>query len=176
MSLYLADATPTPSLLDLSASFVAEVIAFILMIVILGRWVYPIVMRIAGERQHQIAEQLAAAERSRQEAEARLRDAEASLQEARGRAAEILEGAGRSAEQLRAELRARADEEAGRITENALRDIEAERRRAVEAVRGEVADLVVAATEKVVGETLDDRRHRKLIDQAIAQVGRDASN
>jgi F-type H+-transporting ATPase subunit b len=176
MSLYLADASATPSLLDLTSSFLAEVIAFVLMILILGRWVYPVVMRVAEARQRQISEQLAAAERSRQEAEARLRDAEASLQEARGRAAEILEGAGRSGDQLRAELRGRAEEDAKRVTENALRDIEAERRKAVESVRGEVADLVVAATEKVVGETLDDQRHRKLIDQAIAQVGREARN
>jgi F-type H+-transporting ATPase subunit b len=176
MSLYLADASATPSLLDLTSSFPAEIIAFVLMIAILGRWVYPVVMRVAEARQRQISEQLAAAERSRQEAEGRLRDAEASLQEARGRAAEILEGAGRSGEQLRAELRARAEEDARRVTENALRDIEAERRKAVESVRGEVADLVVAATEKVVGETLDDQRHRKLIDQAIAQVGREARN
>jgi F-type H+-transporting ATPase subunit b len=176
MSLYLADASATPSLLDLTTSFLAEVIAFVLMILILGRWVYPVVMRVAEARQRQISEQLAAAERSRQEAEARLRDAEASLQEARGRAAEILEGAGRSGDQLRAELRARAEEDAKRVTENALRDIEAERRKAIESVRGEVADLVVAATEKVVGETLDDQRHRKLIDQAIAQVGREARN
>ncbi len=176
MSLYLADASATPSLLDLTSSFPAEIIAFVLMILILGRWVYPVVMRVAEARQRQISEQLAAAERSRQEAEARLRDAEASLQEARGRAAEILEGAGRSGDQLRAELRARAEEDAKRVTENALRDIEAERRKAIESVRGEVADLVVAATEKVVGETLDDQRHRKLIDQAIAQVGREARN
>jgi F-type H+-transporting ATPase subunit b len=169
MGLYLA--TPEASLLDLSASFVAEVIAFVVMILVLGRWAYPVIIRVAEERQRQIAEQLAAAERARQEAQERLREAEASLSEARGRAAEIVEGAGRSGEQLRAELRARAEEEARRIAETARRDIEAERRRAIESVRGEVADLVVAATEKVVGEALDDKKHRALIDRAIAQVG-----
>ena len=171
MTLYL-DASA--GLLDLSASFIFEIIAFILMIVILGRWAYPFVMSVAEARQRQIAEQLAAAERARQEAEAHLASVDAGLQEARARAAEIIEGAGRSAEQLRAELRARAEEDARRITENATREIEAERRRAIDSVRGEVADLVVAATEKVVGETLDDRRHRSLIEQAIAQVGRDS--
>ncbi len=89
-------------------------------------------------------------------------------------AAEIIEGAGRSGEQLRAELRARADEEARRITDNARREIEAERRKAIDSVRAEVADLVVAATERVVGETLDDQRHRKLIESAISSVGEDS--
>ena len=174
MTLYLAD--PSAGLLDLSLSFVAEVIAFIAMILVLGRWVYPRVMAAAEGRQRQIGEQLAAAERARHEAEDRLRLAEGQFQEARAQAAGIIEGAGRSADQLRAELRARAEEDAGRIIENAARDIEAERKKAIDSVRTEVADLVVVATEKVVGETLDDQRHKKLIADAIAQVSVDSRN
>ncbi|HKF17973.1 MAG TPA: F0F1 ATP synthase subunit B [Candidatus Dormibacteraeota bacterium] len=173
MTLYLA---AEAGILDLSLSFLAEVIAFIAMILILGRWVYPRVMAAAEARQRQIGEQLAAAERARAEAEQRLRDAEGRIQEARQQAAEIIEGAGRSGEQLRTELRTRAEEEARRITESARRDIEAERQKAIDSVRAEVADLVVVATEKVVGETLDDQRHRKLIAEAIAQVAADSRN
>ena len=171
-TLHLAEA----GLLDLSLSFVAEVLAFIAMILVLGRWVYPRVMGAAEMRQRQVAEQLTAAERSRQQAEERLKEAEAQLREARGQAAEILEGGRRMGEQLRAELQGRAREEAERITESARRDIEAERLRAIDSVRGEVADLVVAATEKVVGETLDEQRHRRLIEEAIAQVGSSEAN
>ena len=165
--MYLAVA----GLLDLSLSFLAEVIAFLVMIAILARYVYPRVMAAAEGRQRQIGEQLAAAERSRQEAEDRLREAQAELQKSRGQAAEIIQGANRSAEQLRADLQAKADEEAKRITESAKREIEAERQRALDSVRAEVADLVVAATEKVVGESLDGARHQQLIDRAIAEVG-----
>ena len=175
-TLYLAAEPPSAGLLDLTLSFVVEVIAFIAMILILGRWVYPRVMAAAEQRQRQIGEQLEAAERSRQEAEQRLKDAEARLQEARGRAAEVLEAASRSADQVRADLRGKAEEEARRIVDNARRDIEAERRQAIASVRGEVADLVVAATEKVVGQTLDDGRHRSLIEEAIAQVSGDSRN
>jgi F-type H+-transporting ATPase subunit b len=163
-------------LLDLSLSFVVEVIAFVVMILVLGRWVYPRVMQAAEGRQRQISEQLAAAERARQEAEQRLTDARARLEEARTRAAEIIEAANRSGEQLRGDLRTRAQEEARRIVDGAVRDIEAERRKAIDSVRGQVADLVVAATEKVVGETLDDQRHRSLIERAIAQVGEGSRN
>jgi F-type H+-transporting ATPase subunit b len=173
--MYLAEQA-TAGLLDLSLSFVVEVIAFLLMIFILGRWVYPRVMAAAEGRQRQISEQLEAAERQRQEAEARLREAEAQLQEARARGAEIMEGANKTGEQIRAELRRRAEEDATRIVEGARRDIDAERRKAVDSVRGEVAELVVAATEKVVGETLDDQRHRSLIERAIAQVGGESRN
>jgi F-type H+-transporting ATPase subunit b len=166
LSVYLA----TAGLLDLSLSFVAEVIAFLVMIGILARWVYPRVLSAAEARQRQVAEQLTAAEKARADAEERLKQADAELREARRQAAEIIEGANRTAELLRADLRAQADEEANRMVENARRDIEAERQKALQSVRAQVADLVVAATERVVGESLDGERHRKLIEKAITEV------
>ena len=166
LSVYLA----TAGLLDLSLSFVAEVIAFLVMIGILARWVYPRVLAAAEARQRQVAEQLTAAEKARAEAEERLKQADAELRDARRQAAEIIEGANRTAELLRADLRAQAEEEAKRIVENARRDIEAERQKALQSVRSQVADLVVAATERVVGESLDGERHRHLIEKAITEV------
>ena len=169
LTLYLAQA----GLLDLSLSFLAEVIAFIVMIAILARWVYPRVLGAAEARQRQVAEQLTAAERARQEAEQRLKDVDAELQKARTQASEIIEGADRLAEQLRADGRARAEEEANRIVESARREIEAERQKALDSVRAEVADLVVAAAARVVGESLDLTRQRQLVERAIQEVTSD---
>ena len=166
LTVFLAEA----GLLDLSLSFVAELIVFILMIAILGRWAYPWIIQQAEARQKQVAAELEAAEKQRQESEQRLKDAQRQLDEARSQAAQIIEGANKSGEQLRAELREKADEEAKRMVEHARQEVEAERAKAIQSVRAEVADLVVVATEKVVGETLDEDRHRKLIDQAIAEV------
>jgi len=158
-------------LLDLSLSFLVEIVAFIVMVLILARWVYPRVMAAAEARQLAVAEQLSAAEKAREEAERRLRDAEAQLREARSQASGIIEGANKTAEQLSADARRRAEEEGKRIADNARKEIVAERDRALDSVRAEVADLVVAATEKVVGEALDGDRHRRLIDRAIEEVG-----
>jgi F-type H+-transporting ATPase subunit b len=169
LTVYLAEA----GLLDLSLSFLVEIIAFLAMIAILARWVYPRVIAAAESRQRQIAEQLAAAERARQQAEQRLKDAESELQKARAQGSEIIEGANRLAEQLRADGRAKAEEDAKRIIENARREIEAERQKALDSVRAEVADLVVAATQKVIGESLDITRQRRLIERAISEVTSD---
>jgi F-type H+-transporting ATPase subunit b len=163
-------------LLELNGTLVVELVAFILMVLILARWVYPPVARAAEARQRQIAEHLEAARREREEAEQRLREAQEQLNQARNQASEVISGANRSAEQLRAEMRQRAEEEARRIVESARKDIEAERQKAIDSVRGEVADLVVAATEKVIGESVDDARHRRLIEQAIEQVGTPGGN
>lgn len=165
--LWLASA----GLLDLSLSFVAEVVAFLVMLFILARWVYPPVIRAAEARQRAMSEQLVQAEQAKLDAQAALKEAQGRLEAAQGQASEIVEAAGRSAEALRRDLHQRAEEEARRVTETAKEEIEAERRRAIDSVRSEVADLVVAATAKVVGEGLDDPRHRRLIDQAISEVG-----
>jgi F-type H+-transporting ATPase subunit b len=170
--MYLADA----GLLTINATFWIELVAFVLMIGVLARYVYPRVIEAAEARQKTIAAELEAAEKSRLEAEARLADAEKRLQEARTSAQEIVAGATKSGEQLRNEFKQKAEEEAKRLTEAARKAIEAEREKAIQAVRGEVASLVVAATEKVIGETLDATKHKQLIDRAIAEVaGGDSS-
>jgi F-type H+-transporting ATPase subunit b len=156
--------------IDINGTVIVEVITFLLMLAVLARWVYPAIVAQAEARQRAIAEQLREADRARAEAEARLKDAEAKLGEARATAQSVIDGAAKSGEQLRQELRAKAEEEAKRTVESARKQIEAERDQAVRSVRTEVANLVVTATEKVIGESLDEPRHRRLIERSIEEV------
>ena len=165
----LIDAAPLGPL-QLNATALVELVAFLVMLGILARWVYPPVMRAAEARQKQIADQLAAAEKAREDAEQYLRDAEASIQEARVEGQGIIESARRSADQVAQQVRQRAEEEGKRILEQAAWDIEAERQRALYSLRDQVAELVVTAAQKVVGETLTTDRHRELIQRAIGEV------
>jgi F-type H+-transporting ATPase subunit b len=156
--------------ITIDGTVIVELITFLLMLAILARWVYPEIVRLAEARQRTIAEQLTEAEKARAEAEARLKEAEARLDDARKTAQGVIEAANKSGEQLRQELRQKAEDEAKRLAESARKEISAERDRAVQAVRSEVADMVVLATEKVIGESLDDQKHRQLIERAIAEV------
>jgi F-type H+-transporting ATPase subunit b len=156
--------------ITIDGTVIVELITFLLMLAILARWVYPEIVRLAEARQQTIAEQLTEAEKARAEAEARLKEAEARLNDARKTAQGVIEAANKSGEQLRQELRRKAEDEAKRLAETARKEIAAERDRAVQAVRSEVADMVVLATEKVIGESLDDQKHKQLIERAIAEV------
>lgn len=166
--------------LTLNATFVVEVVAFLLMVLFLTyvplpflgipKPVFPWIVSVAEARQTEITAQLEAARKDREEAVARLTVAEAKLADARKTAQTVIEGAAKSAEQLRQELRSKAEEESKRTIEAARKEIEAERERAIQSVRGEVANLVISATEKVISETLDDEKHRRLIERAIAEV------
>jgi F-type H+-transporting ATPase subunit b len=160
----------TAGVVTIDGTVVVELIAFLAMLAILSRYVYPELVKVAEERRRAIAEQLREAEKARVEAEERLTQAETQLNDARKTAQQVIEAANKSAEQLRQEMRQKAEEESKRTIEAARKEIEAERDKAVRSVRSEVANLVVAATEKVIGETLDDQKHKSLIDKAIAEV------
>jgi len=162
--------TGTAGVIDINGTVIVELITFLVMLAVLARYVYPEVVKIAEARQRAVAEQLKQAEAARAEAEEKLKQAEEKLTEARHTAMTVIEGANKSGEQLRQELKTKAEEDSKRILEGARKEIEAERDQAVRTVRGEVASLVVAATEKVIGVTLDQQKHRELIDKAIQEV------
>jgi len=160
----------TAGVIDINGTVIVELITFLVMTAILARYVYPEIVRLAEARQRQVVEQLKDAEKARAAAEATLKEAEAKLNDARRTAQTVIDAANKSAEQLRQDLKQKAEDEARRIRESSLKEIEAERLKAIQSVRGEVAGLVVAATEKVIGETLDVTKHKQLIDRAIQEV------
>jgi F-type H+-transporting ATPase subunit b len=156
--------------IQINGTVIVELITFVIMLAILARYVYPEIVKLAEARQQAIAEQLKEAEKARADAEQSLKEAAAKLEDARVTAKSVIDAATKSGEQLRQELKQKAEDESKRTIEAAKKEIEAERERAVQSVRSEVANLVVAATEKVIGETLDDTKHRQLIERAIAEV------
>jgi F-type H+-transporting ATPase subunit b len=166
---YLAT-TGTAGVIEINGTVIVEVITFLIMLAVLARYVYPEVVRLAEARQRAIADQLREAEKARADAEASVKEAQAKLEEARKTAQQVIDASNKSAEQLRQELRQKAEEDAKRIADSARKQIEAERDQAIRSVRAEVADLVVRATEKVIGETLDERKHKALIERSIEEV------
>lgn len=166
---YLAT-TGTAGVIDINGTVIVEILTFLIMLAVLARYVYPQVVRLAEARQRAIADQLREAEKARAEAESRIAEAQAKLDEARKTAQQVIDAASKSGEQLRQDVRQKAEEDARRIAESARKQIESDRDQAIRSVRAEVADLVVQATEKVIGETLDERKHKALIERSIEEV------
>jgi F-type H+-transporting ATPase subunit b len=160
----------TAGVVTIDGTVIVELITFLIMLAILAKYVYPRIVEVAEARQRAITEQMREAEKAREDAEARLKEAEGKLADARKTAQQVIDAASKSAEQLREDLRQKAEDEAKRMTESARKEIEVERDRAVQSVRDEVAGLVISATEKVIGETLDEQKHKKLIDKAIEEA------
>lgn len=166
MKAMLADA----SLLEINVTFVVEVIAFVAMLLILQRWVYPRIMAAAEARQNQIARALEEAERSRREAAAAVEQIAKEIEEARAQARDILDRAHKSAVVETEELVHKGRQEGEAQIQRARAEIVAERDKAIQDIRAEVGTLVVMAATKVLGQAIDARAHSRLIEESLAQV------
>ena len=157
-------------LLDVNGTLIAEVIAFFLMVLILAKWVYPPIMRVATQREKQIEEGVRAADEAKARLESVQEQVAQTLNEARDQAREILARSHREAVVESDEVHERARRDADALVQRAQSEIAAERDRAIQDLRGEVSTLVVDAASKVIGETLDAQAHRRLIDKALEDV------
>jgi len=145
-------------------------LAFGITMLILKKLAFPKIQEALDRRQRAIEESIEQAEQTRADAVKLLEDYRARLAEARVQAEEIVERAQKNAERYDAEARAATDQTIVERKEQAARDIEAEARRAIADIRREVADLTVAATEKVTRKTLDSDDQRKLVEDALSEL------
>jgi F-type H+-transporting ATPase subunit b len=158
-----------------NATFIVELVAFLLVVFILRRYILPYIAKPMEERQATIRQALADAEEAKRRAAEAEREYKRVIGEARSDARSVIEEANKLGEQVRADRRNQAEEEYERIIARAREDIEAQTRRATEELRRSAADLAVTVVEKVIGEGLDTQSQRALIDRTIAEVESQAS-
>jgi F-type H+-transporting ATPase subunit b len=145
-------------------------IVFGLSMLLLSKLAFPRIAEALDRRQKAIEESIDTAERIRTEADALLAEYRERLAEARGQADEIVARARKTGEAAETEIVAEARAKREEMMEQTRRDIEAETRRAILEIRAEVADLTVLATEKVTRKTLTDADHRRLVEDALAEL------
>src|SRR3954464_9876905 len=136
----------------------------------LGKYAFPRIAEALDRRQKAIEESIDAAEHTRAEADKILAEYRERLAEARGQADEIVSRARKTGEAAEHEILADARVKREEMMEQTRRDIQAETRRAIQEIRAEVADLTVAATEKVTRKTLDSDDQRRLVEEALAEL------
>jgi F-type H+-transporting ATPase subunit b len=145
-------------------------VLFLFTLWVLSRVALPRIGEALERRANAIRESIEAAERQRHEANQLLDEYRQRLKEAREQAEDIVARARKAAETATAEAVAEGKEKREDLVAAARRDIEVETRRSLERIRKEVADLTVLATEKVTRKALDSEDHKRLIDEALAEV------
>ncbi len=149
---------------------VVGALAFAVLFVLMWKFVLPRVNQVIEERRRSIQGQLEQAEKTREEAESELADYRARLANAREEANRIIEEARKTADQLRRDIQAKAEEESGGIIEHAQDEIGAERDRVFQELRSQVGEIAVELAGRVVNEELDTTAHERLIDEYIASI------
>ena len=158
-----------------NGTFIVVLIAFLLVLAFIGRYVVPPVNNALNERQNKIRGELEAADKAKADAEDADTERRAALEEARAQARDIVSQAAASADQMKRRAEADAQEIHDRIVQAADAEVVIARQAAVEEVTARVGEIVLAAAERVIGREIQAADHRDLIDEAIAAVRSESS-
>ncbi|OLT45297.1 F0F1 ATP synthase subunit B [Saccharomonospora sp. CUA-673] len=153
------------------AEVIIGLIAFLLLLWVLRKFVVPRFEKLYEERAAKIEGGIEKAEKAQAEAEQALEQYKAQLAEARTEAAKIRDDARLEAEQIKAELRAEAEAESSRIVAQGEAQLQAQRAQIVAELRAELGQNSVALASRIVGESLEDEaRRRGTVDRFLAEL------
>jgi F-type H+-transporting ATPase subunit b len=144
---------------------IVQVIAFVIVFLTLQAWVYKPLVNMMDSRKQKIAQGL---EDARVAADARAdaeKEAARILADAHAEAGKIVQEATERAAGAARDAKAVAESEAASAREAIVAEAQQERNRILGDLRGQVAALAVAATQKLIGQTLDEKRQHALIDE-----------
>ena len=149
---------------------ITQILGITALLLILTAFVYKPMLRVLDERKARIAkglEDARQAEIARQNADA---EAKRILDEARAEAANMRREAVGGAEGAAKDVEHKAREGARSILASAQNDATEERNRILSDLRGQVAAISIAAANKLVGESLDEKRQHQLINDFFSRV------
>jgi len=149
---------------------IVQIIAFAIVFLTLNAWVYQPMLDMMESRKQKIAQGL---EDARVASEARAnaeKEAAKVLAEAQAEAGKVVREATERAASAGKDVKAAAEADAAKAREAAMVEAELERNRILGDLRGQVAALAIAAANKLVGETLDEKKQRALIDEFFSGV------
>ena len=153
------------------AEFIPALIAFLVILVILSKLVWPSVLEMMEKRQQKIQDDLDAAERSKIEAAEEAKSYEAKILEAHHEADAIVAKAKKEAEEVRSAVLAKAQREAADIIAKARGAVDSERHKAMIELSSSVVDLSVEIASKIIGNDLSVEEQRRLAEKYLAEVG-----
>lgn len=157
-------------MIDLNATLIAQIINFLLLVVVLTKVAYKPLMKALQDRQERITASIDQADRAKTEAEQLRKEYQEQLARARAEAQTIVEKATRLAEQTKDEIITAARAEHAKLLKEAQDEIARERQRALSELRGEVVTLSMAAAAKIIEKNLDSETNSKLVADFINKL------
>lgn len=156
--------------MNLNATILGQAIAFVLFVLFCMNYVWPPLMAAIEKRQKEIADGLASAERAKKDLDIAQAEATDHLKQAKVEAQAIIEQANKRKAQVVDEAKAKAEAERNKILAQAQAEIDAERKRAREELRKQVAMLALAGAEKIIKRSVDEAANSDIVDKIVAEL------
>lgn len=156
--------------MNLNATILGQAIAFVLFVLFCMKYVWPPIMAAIEKRQKEIADGLSSAERAKKNLDLAKADATERLRKAKAEAQIIIEQANKQRVQMIEEAKAEAEIERNKIVTQAQIEIDAERKRAREELRKQVAMLAISGAEKIIERSVDVAANSDIVDKLINEL------
>ena len=153
---------------------IAQLLNLFIQVMLIKKFLFKPIREILAKRKAMADAEIADATKAKEEAENLKSEYEASMKEARDKANDILATAQKSAAQQSEEIIKEANAQAISIKSKAERDIEQERRKAVNEIKDEIGDMAMEIAGKVIGREINSSDHEILIDEFINKVGEES--
>lgn len=150
-------------------TLLAQVVNVVILLVVLYFVAYKPVMRMLDERSKRIKDSMEQADAIKEQAARSEEEVKKQLAAASREGRERIDQSVKSGEQIKEKARQGARQEAEALITRARDEIKRERDEAISELRKEVADLTIAAAEKVIDRSLDKEAHRDLIDKVLEE-------
>lgn len=147
---------------------VINIVGFVLLLFVLRKMVFAPIGKVLEERQTDIATTYDKLEADQRQMEALRADYEQRLASIEAEAREKIQSAIKDAQAARDQIIQEANMRSKEMIARAEEEIGREREQAMITLRQQVVDLALGATTKIIGDSLDDARQRRLIDDFIA--------
>jgi len=145
-------------------------VVFVLLVIVLKRFAWKPILQALTEREEKIRGALEQADKARAEAAALLKQNEKNMARAEEEYQKMMREAKSLGEKMKEDIvnkaRLQGQLELQRASEEIQRNVEAAKHQ----LRSEVADLAIKAAEKILDETLDAQRQKKMIDSFLNQM------
>ena len=156
--------------MDINLTLIGQSIAMIVFVWFCMKMIWPPILAALEERQQQIAEGLAAADRGQESLARAAVEADAIVAEARTQATGILDQAHARASEIVADGKADGVKEHDRQLSAAKAEIEQEANRAREELRGQVSAIAIASAEKILNREIDSKAHDDILGKLAGEL------
>lgn len=150
---------------------ITQIIGFLVALWILKRYAWKPMLKMLEDRRARIRGDIDAAAQDKAKSAEVLKEYEEQLRniDAEGRAR--IQEAVREGQEVAAEIKESARKEAEAFLERAREEIERDKHKAKIELKRDVVNLSVRAAEKLLGESMDDERNRRMVDAFIDELG-----
>lgn len=152
------------------ATIVVEMVGFILLLWLLKRFLWEPVTQHLEQRRLDIAHTYDKVEQTRQEMESLRNEYQQRLANIEAEARAQIQEAIKEAQQVREQILSEARQQAEKMMRDAQETIQYERQKALAEMRAQVVELTLLATSRILQESVDDARHRKMVEDFVEQV------